>query len=43
MGKGKKSKKKAKVHLSILVLLTVKHLVVLVVYTKLEDSSTHRC
>ena len=40
---GKNRKKKAKVNLSTLVLFTVIHLVVLIVYTKFEDSSTHRC
>ena len=35
--------KKAKINLSILVLFTVIHFVVLLVYTKFEDSSTHRC
>ena len=38
-----KIKKKAKLNLSTLVLFTVMHLVVLIVYTKFEDSSTNRC
>ena len=40
---GKRKKKKAKLYLSNLVLFTVIHLVVLIVYTKFEDCSTHRC
>ena len=35
--------KKAKINLSTLVLFTVIHLVVLIVYTKFEDCSTYRC
>ena len=38
-----KIKKKAKLNLSTLVLFTVIHLVVLIMYTKFEDSCTHRC
>ena len=41
--KREKIEKKAKVNLSTLVLFSVIHLVVLIVYTKIEDSSTHRC
>ena len=37
-----KIKKKAKIKLSTLVLLTVIYLVVLIVYTKFEDCSTYR-
>ena len=41
--KRKKKKKKAKINLSTLVLFTVINLVVLIVDTKFEDCSTHRC
>ena len=39
----KKQKKKAKIKLSTLILFTVIHLVVLIVYTIFEDCSNHRC
>ena len=42
-GKRKKIKKKTKLNLSTLVLFRVIHLVVLIVYTKFEDCSSHRC
>ena len=41
--KKEKKKKKAKLNFSTLVLITVIHLVVLIVYTKFEDCSTQRC
>ena len=41
--KKEKNRKKAKLNLSTLVLFPVMHLVVLIVYTKFEDCSTHRC
>ena len=41
--KKEKLKKKAKVNLRTMVFFSVIHLVVLIVYTKFEDSSTHRC
>ena len=41
--KSGKQKKKASINLGTLVLFSVIHLVVLIVYTKIEDSSTHRC
>ena len=41
--KKEKLKKKAKINLSTLVSFTVIHSVVLIVHTKFEDSSTHRC
>ena len=41
-GELKRGKKKAKIDLSALNLLTVIHLVVLIVYKKFRDFSTHR-
>ena len=41
--KRKKLKKKARINLNTLVLFTVIHLVVLIVYTKCEDCRTYSC
>ena len=41
--KKEKKKKKAKINLSTLALFTVIDIVVLIVYTKFEYCSTHRC
>ena len=41
--KKEKIEKKAKLNLSTLALFPVMHLVALIVYTKFEDCSTHRC
>ena len=40
--KSGKLKKKANISLGTLVLFSVIHLVILILYTKFEDSSTHR-
>ena len=41
--KSGKQKKKANINLGTLVLVSVIHLVVIIVYTKFGDSSTHSC
>ena len=43
LGVRDRKRKKEKLNLSTLVLFTVLHLVVLIVYRKVEDCSTHRC
>ena len=42
MEKGKNIKKKAKINLSTLILFSVMHLVVLILYTKFKDSGSNR-
>ena len=41
--KSEKKKKNAKINLSTLVLFSIIQLVILILYIKFEDSSTHRC